>query len=138
MAIEVVCENHFHRQCEVEVDGETAQVDFRLDTDRGVAVAHVPEKVARVLAGLPGYRTASDLPTDRSTAPSADEVSGEDLSAALQKVDGIGPAYAEDLMSAGIGSLEELAAADAEALAETSSMDADRLSELIGRAKAHV
>lgn len=138
MAIEVVCENHFHRQCEIEVDGETAKVDFHLDTDRGVAVAQVPENVARVLAGRPGYRTTSDLPTDRSTEPLAGEGSTEETSAALQKVDGIGPAYAEDLMTAGIGSLEELAAADAESLAETSSMDAERLSELIGRAKAHV
>ena len=52
----------------------------------------------------------------------------------LDQVDGVGPAYAERLEAAGIGTVSELAAADPDELAERIDVSASRVADWVAHA----
>lgn len=125
----IVCDNHYHRGTTVEVDGDEHDVEFEVDAERSVAVAEVPEPVAEALLEQESYYAEGD----------ADEGGDEEtVKEAPSAIDGIGPAYEEDLAEAGIETVEDLAEADAEAVAEETDLDADDVSKWIGAAKARL
>jgi len=75
--------------------------------------------------------------TDATEGSSVEiEVEGTE-EASLEDIEGIGPAYAERLRDAGIGSVAALAAADAVDLAETADLPVSRVEDWIDAAAAH-
>jgi polyhydroxyalkanoate synthase len=64
-------------------------------------------------------------------------VPGEDGGPELEDIDGIGPAYGEDLRAAGVESVGALAAGDAVALAESTDIAPSRLEDWIDQAADH-
>lgn len=73
-----------------------------------------------------------EVPTEDVPAEEAAGASGEPVEA----IKGIGPAYAERLEAAGVGSVADLAAADPDDLAAATDLGAGRVGNWIDRAKA--
>jgi polyhydroxyalkanoate synthase len=80
-------------------------------TDAAVAEDDTPE------ADTPDAAVAEDVDTTAADVPDTD----------LQELDGIGPAYAERLTSAGVASVEALADAEAAALSADADIDEGRI-----------
>lgn len=127
----VVCPNPHHRRAEVDVDGETVEVSFGLDKRRGAAVAaDVEPEVARALVQNGNYdladASAEDLLEGRTDSEPDDAEGGAEGTAEsekettedLQRIDGIGPARAENLKVLGIETPQELADVEASELAD--------------------
>lgn len=79
--------------------------------------------------------TETESEVEPEPAPQADSEPGGDGDAPVQSISGIGPAYAERLEEAGVGTVGELAAADAAELAEATGIGEGRVSDWIERAK---
>jgi len=88
-------------------------------------------------AGTDAGDTATEDGDDTATSEdgeheAADETSdGDDL----EDVKGVGPAYAQRLRDAGVGSVAELADADADDLADRTDLSANRIGNWIERAR---
>jgi len=121
--VTVTCANIYHRGTTVEVDDEEREVSFDKDRQRGVAVAEVPAEVAAALAKKEAYAVEEPLSEPGLDAPSV--------------LDGIGPAYEEELAEADVEKVAGLANADAEILAAELSADEETVFEWISAAKAH-
>lgn len=80
--------------------------------------------------GAPTGSTVDSTPDEDTASPAAVD------DTPLTAIKGIGPAYAERLESAGVGTVGELAGADADALADATDISAKRIQGWIDRAAA--
>lgn len=74
--------------------------------------------------------------TTSTEAEPAEERTDEAGAEPVEEIKGIGPAYADRLGEAGVGTVSELASADAADLAEATGIGESRLEKWISRAKA--
>ncbi len=142
----VVCPNPHHRRAEVDVDGETVEVEFGLDKRLGAAVAEdVSAEVAAALVQNGNYdladASADDLLEGRADSESGDASGGDDGDAEedaeggeetgedLQRIDGIGPARAKNLRVLGIETPHDLADVDAAELADALDVGEETVDE---------
>jgi polyhydroxyalkanoate synthase len=84
------------------------------------------------------FEARSDVDGDSTETQDDDavEIAIDEEGAELEDLSGVGPAYADRLRDAGVGSMAELAAADAEGLADETGIGASRLQDWIDQAES--
>ena len=118
---------------DVATEGDAVEADSSdAEVESGVDAAAEAEPTDDVEA-----ESAAAEAEDAAHGPGAESTGEPDQagSVPVQDIKGIGPAYAERLTDAGVGTVADLAAADADQLSEAIDVSAKRIGRWIERAK---
>lgn len=119
--------------------GDGSEAGAASATEAGDATASEPEATAASASETsePAASEASETGGEAEAggdAETADDAEAADDGDDLEEITGIGPAYAQRLRDAGVGSVAELGEADAEDLAESTDLSATRIGNWVEQA----